>query len=78
MPQTSDELREIITRRFGSIDDWTVWKHLESRGFTQDRFVIRHPTYKIDDIPQEDWECIIFLFEEWDWAFTFPKKEAQA
>ena len=70
MPQASDELRNIMQQRFGTIDEAPVTAHLESQGYT----LTRDWTWKkegvndLKDMTRFDFECLMFLVHEWDFG----------
>ena len=49
-------------------DDGDAWRFLESRGFTQDHFLVKPPSrpYTLND---REVAAICFLIHEWDWDF---------
>lgn len=69
MPQASDEDRERIQDRFGTIDCYTIWRYLQKRGYTENKGYITLPT-PLHKITKEEGECIDFLCDEWDYAFV--------
>lgn len=68
MPQATDELRERVNVRFGSIDSHPPWAFLASKGYTERMGFIHLPS-PLHKITEEEGECIDFLCDEWDWAF---------
>lgn len=51
-------------------DEWAAWWHLERRGFTQHRCVIRPPDGKrLADFDFNTREAVNYLCGEWDWAY---------
>lgn len=71
MPQASDDLRQRMRDRFGSIMDDGPSKFLTGAGYVLTRGwewkpkpgVSRH-----DDMTEEEWECLLFLVDEWDYG----------
>lgn len=63
MPQSSEELRNYVTQRFGTLDCGKVLDFLKKRGYTEESGLIKYP-------PQREEEELLlnFLFEEWDFA----------
>lgn len=75
MPSSTSDLRRKMVRRFGSIDSQGPEDFLVSRGFslTRDWEWIMPPRYAtLDEVPQEEWDCIVFLLEEWDYGGMAP------
>lgn len=68
MPNSSDELRDRMSQRFGSIDLTGPENYLRMQGYTVTKGGIingmkdHKPTIL-------EWDCIVFLFEEWDYAY---------
>lgn len=69
MPQATEELRAKMRDRFGDIDSFEPWEFLKSRGYTMTDFYISPPT-PLHRSTQEENDCIDFLCEEWDWAYS--------
>jgi hypothetical protein len=68
MPQATNDLREKMIQRFGDIDISGPLDFLLSRGYTEQAGLIRGPANHISQA--DEWECIDFLFQEWDFAYT--------
>jgi hypothetical protein len=68
MPQATDELRAIMEKRFGDrIDESGPLQHLLAQGFSERGGMLRPPPdHRVSD---EEWECIEFLCDEWDFAY---------
>jgi len=75
MPQASEELRDKMGEYFGDpIDDSGPWEFLKNLGWTQTSTGwLRHPE-PFREISEKEWDCVDFLCEEWDWAYT-PGKD---
>lgn len=69
MPQATDEQREAIIARFGSIDIEGPLKFLSDKGYTEKAgyLILPNPLHKVT---KDEGECIDFLCDEWDFAFT--------
>lgn len=69
MPQASDEQRELMRRWFGDpIDDGPPYRFLMARGYADRRGMLVKPT-SAHTVSTEEWECICFLCDEWDYGF---------
>lgn len=70
MPQSTDELRKIMVDRFGSIMTTGPEQFLESRGYVlSPGWTWSKPGFtRRADIPQDEWQCLVFLVEEWDYG----------
>jgi hypothetical protein len=69
MPQASDELCDLMCKWFGNrLDDWPPWRLLESHGYTETNGYIQKPT-PAHSVSADEWACIDFLCQEWDYAF---------
>jgi len=70
MPQASEEERDEMRKRFGSIDSYGPEKFLRARGWTL------HPDWTwskpgvtdYGQMPRDEFECMKFLIHEWDYA----------
>jgi hypothetical protein len=70
MPTASNELREKMRQRFGSeIDEQGPLKYLKDRGFTEVMNGMLQPPKTDYMITTEEWECVEFLCDEWDFAY---------
>ncbi len=68
MPQADDELRAKIEKMFGDpVDDSGPYKKLIDAGFVDARGILRPPAGR--DISDDEWTCIAFLCDEWDYSF---------
>lgn len=77
MPTASDELRDKMEKYFGDpIDDSGPYKYILSRGYTDTAGLLRRPSldYAITDL---EWDCIMFLCDEWDYAYEPTTRDAQ-
>lgn len=73
MPQTSDELRDLMARWFGPHShDAGPYALLISHGFLDTNGFLSPP---VEDytISMVEWYCIQYLIEEWDYALA-PRK----
>jgi hypothetical protein len=78
MPQATDELRARMKARFGDeIADGPPWEYLVSRGYAQRGYMIFMPSAE-HKMTEEEGECIDFLCDEWDWAFSREPRPADA
>lgn len=69
MPSASDELRDKIVSRFGSIDTIGPEAWLKDRGWTlASDWVWRRPGATWKTITAEERDCIRFLADEWDYG----------
>jgi hypothetical protein len=74
MPQASDELRDYIIEKFGDIDCGAPEQFLEKKGWTlanDGSWTWSKPGFNrnnLDDIPEDEWLCILFLVHEWDYG----------
>ena len=77
MPRCSSWLRQDCAREEPCYDhfetDADAVKHLESRGYSTHRFVIRPP--REQEITQKDRAAICFLLNEWDYGWDGPDLE---
>ena len=72
MPQASDESRERMRVMFGDpIDDSGPYKFLYARGYT-DKAGMLMPPKPDHQVTEEEWACIVFLCDEWDYGYD-PK-----
>lgn len=71
MPQSSDHLRARMNELFGdSIDDYGPQAFLKDAGYVLDRSFFWHPKPGLtswEDVTDDEYDCIIFLREEWDY-----------
>jgi hypothetical protein len=73
MPQTTDALRALMEKWFGAdYEDFGATKFLKSHGYTQVDGIIVRPT-PAHNVSMDEWYCIRYLIEEWD--FDFQKSE---
>jgi hypothetical protein len=78
MPQASDESRASMKAMFGdAIDDHGPIRFLESRGYS---FVgeggvatpyVWHKPNLGHEVTDDEWACLTFLMDEWDFAIAF-------
>lgn len=69
MPQTSDELRELMIKWFGDMSDYGPLKLLMAKGWTDKGGMLFPPTPSYWG-PREDYVLLKFLREEWDYDYT--------
>jgi len=75
MPTASDELRARMKERFGCpVGDAGPISYLEGQGYILNRdWTWAHPKVSsADDIPTAEWDCIVFLCDEWDFGGFRP------
>lgn len=69
MPQASDELRMTMFRYFGDeIDDNGPLIFLESRGYILRKGWLWEKPVSAHTINDEEYNCLQFLIEEWDFG----------
>lgn len=68
MPQASDEDRENMRRRFGSIDLTGPQDFLLAHGYSIRHGWITLPS-PLHRVTEAEGECIDFLCDEWDYCF---------
>jgi len=70
MPTASKELREKMIERFGNIDIFGPQEYLINKGYILNNYewIISPDIESFADIPEEDWDCIDFLIDEWDYG----------
>jgi hypothetical protein len=71
MPQASDELRNLIEKWFGSMEQYGPEMFLRSHGYTSNKSVWSKPTPSHNPSCEEV-SCILFLRDEWDHDFLHP------
>lgn len=72
MPQASEEDRERMRKWFGSIGETGPMRFLESHGYKlQGDWHWERPTPS-HNISQDEWYCLAFLMDEWDFGGIFP------
>jgi hypothetical protein len=70
MPSSSDEMREKMRERFGNLEPSGPEEELANHGY----ILLKgwnwfHPTIKrYREMTQNDYDCMKFLVEEWDYA----------
>lgn len=77
MPQASDELRSRIQARFGSIDIHGPEQFLRNAGYTLTNdwlWKAKPGVVSWNDMSDDEWECMLFLVDEWDYGFLEPRK----
>lgn len=71
MPQSSDELRAEMERRFGDpVSEEGPYKFLIAAGYRLEDDHSLTPKLGIEhsgQVTDEEWDCIVFLAEEWDY-----------
>lgn len=74
LPQASDELRERMRVRFGDeISEQGPWEYLIKRQWREKAGMMIRPSDKTEEkITPDEWECINFLCDEWDFGYD-PK-----
>ena len=71
MPQASDELREEMKKRFGSMDTEKPIKYLEDAGYGLTKDWQWKPKLGVSDLKgmtRDEFECLLFLVHEWDFG----------
>jgi hypothetical protein len=69
MPTASDEQREMMRKWFGDpVDDSGPYIFLRRHGYTDHAGMWRKPT-PAHTISDAEWQCIVFLCDEWDYGF---------
>lgn len=74
MPTATKELRNKMGELFGHgldydfVDDWPPTEYLLNRGWTEKGGVWTQP--KDRTVTPEEWDCMNFLFQEWDHALA--------
>lgn len=70
MPQASDELRDEMRKRFGSIDSEGPENFLRKRGWVlnNETWLWSHPAQSIHTCDRDAFDCIRFLIHEWDYG----------
>ena len=77
MPQASDELRELMVKRFGSIDEQGPIKYLEEQGYRLTGHYFWWPKAGVksyNDMTKEEYDCLLFLVTEWDFGGFYTKE----
>lgn len=76
MPQASDELRNIMDKWFGDgIDDYAPRQFLYARGYILTNDWCWKPPARFHTISQEEYTCMLFLVQEWDYGGIIYGKE---
>jgi len=53
-------------------DDNEAWEYLKSKGFTEERFLIKSPSDKSSkDFSEKENSAISYLIFEWDWDWDY-------
>lgn len=81
MPQASDDLRDKITARFGSLDDGGPIRALQEAGYKPtDDFCwrLRPGLTSVEEIPEAEADLLFFLIEEWDFGGVIEPEGAEA
>lgn len=71
VPSVSDELRELMKQRFGSIDDGGPVKFLKDAGYELTdghQWKPKPGISRIEKMTQEEFEAMLFLIDEWDYG----------
>lgn len=68
MPTASDDLRDKMMKWFGSIDLGGPEQFMLSRGYTLTKDWFWIPPVPYHTISKEEFECMIFLQQEWDYG----------
>ena len=72
MPQASDELREEMHRLFGThVEETGPMNFLTEQGYVLTRTWRWKPPSHVksyDDMSQDEWYCLKFLIDEWDFG----------
>ena len=75
MPQATDNLRQQMDKRFGSpVSDAGPMKFLESAGYRLRRdwhWMPKEGVTTLDDMTQDEYDCLVFLVQEWDMGNLF-------
>lgn len=78
MPQSTDELRSLMTEWFGDLGDGGPSQFLLSHGFIEERGLWKPPV-PFHNVSREELACLRFLVEEWDHDYTlgdyYPEKK---
>lgn len=70
MPKATEELRELMERWFGDpIDINGPLRFLASHGFYERRNGVLTPPVPAHNVSHDEWLCIAFLVDEWDFAW---------
>lgn len=70
MPQASNEQRALMEKWFGDpVDDGGPYRFLQSHGFTEWAGTFKPPVPS-HNVSCDEWECIAFLCDEWDYGFN--------
>lgn len=80
MPSASPELQDRIEARFGSIDTHGPEKFLKEAGYTLSRrWEWSKPGItSLGQMSRDEFECLMFLMHEWDYAGLLPAPPAVA
>ena len=81
MPQASDELREEMEKRFGSIDTEKPVKYLEDAGYKLRRDWHWEPkpgVFDLREMTHDEFECLLFLAHEWDFGGLIELRDRDA
>lgn len=68
MPQASDEIRAPWHNEEAGYDDG-AWKLLQSKGWIEQKFTLRHPYDDPEKISEDEWGAVQYLIDEWDWDY---------
>lgn len=69
MPSATDESHEAMRKMFGKyVGDEEPLKFLHDHGYTDEAGMLHPPTFG-HPVTNEEWACISFLCDEWDYGF---------
>lgn len=70
MPQAPNELRVLMKEYFGDeVDDAGPIAYLKVNGWEQADTGLWNSSKPLSQVSQKEWECFIFLMQEWDHAY---------
>jgi hypothetical protein len=70
MPSATDKLQNKIRELFGDLDLAAPEEYLILQGYTiTDGFISKQDVTEIWEMTQQELICVMFLVEEWDYAF---------
>lgn len=69
MPTSPDWVRDLMIKWFGDIDAGPPLKFLLARGYVEKRGML-FPPVSAHKVSSYEWECICFLCDEWDFAYS--------
>jgi hypothetical protein len=71
MPSSTDELQQLMTKEFGSIDSHGPEKFLTQSGYIlKDNWYWKPPVWvkTYEDMSPFTYACLLFLVQEWDYG----------